>query len=768
MAAANGHNLGHAHDAPELLLARSLAARVIREKGPITVGMRELRDALPDHQRLTLQRRRALRLAFEEVGILASPSLEEAGLDATVKVHLAEPHWRRRFRKWVGKPATAATRRVIALVGFVAAVTSLAVLLPDDSSPSAMSGDVNVLVAPLHDKRPGADGETLAESLSRSLHKVIPPFERPRAPDVQIRGPEETSSARGPHEAAEMAKANGAQIVVYGEVVHRHRDALALPKLFIDPKSLIGAEELGGDYSFLPIDLGRLGPSSSLAGRAEFRAIVANQVKGLAALAIGLGWFDGGRWQEAEHWFKQAREIWPSGARRGLAELFVGNAAGKLGHLSQAEDAYRRAMAELADPDRAILGLAQVKLNRAQGTCINDADVAELRRLVPRFAAIETRARTDTLPGQALRLRASLGEARADLCLDLTGETWRRQDAVEAFRRVLSLGMTNSDSFQAELAEARGGVGLALLQPGVPHSESTYMDARSQYLKARLLTNDQARQEVFAAMIALIESRLHEEEAGGPRRTLGGGGTPGTGTLWKRHDSLPAGVRRQLTGFYGVGDVACNPREPKHPRIEISEWPIVPGAGLHEPELGETIDVCVQGMPSLEPISLAIFGPGGFSRTQNLEVHADSPTQTYASFWLDLSWPSGRYNVIAVQDNISTSLRFRVVKPLHRGVRTAAESRARPQSNEVPVMVIGAPPNRRVPVDVYRSVNDSYTANRYATTFTVSTNADGYGEVKLPIGADDNGGFTMRARGVGNEGERGLYGAVRICNGHVC
>lgn len=753
-------------DATERALARSLVERLEGTKGTIRVSLRELRDASPGHRRLTLNRRLALQRALGEAGLTTSPALGEADLDEPIEIRFAEPPWRTRVRLWIARPATRGTRIAITLVGLAAALLSLSQLLPADDDPEPMSGDVNVLVAELAGPDSDAGGRGLSESLFRSLHTVMPSLDRPEAPDVQIRGPRQAGVAHDGREAQELAAANGAQIVVYGETARRNGDLLVLPKLFVDPQWLIGAEELGGEYALAPIDLGRFQPGPSLAGRSAFRAAVADQVEGIAALTIGLGWFQSGHWAKAEPWFQAAGRTWERGEQRAVAELFVGNAAGKQGRYAEAEAAYRRAAAEPADPSRARLGLTQIELNRTMNGCGEETDVGALGGVVARFAQIAGGADPATLPGLSLALRARLGEARGSLCLSLAGEKNRHQAAVEGFREVLALGSGRQLNFQAELAEARGGLGLALLEPqATPLPESAYLDARSHYLRARSLTNDPAREKVFAAMVDLIDEALAEGGRGAADGSDAGASV--SNTIWGRNDPPPPGVRRQLGYFYGIGDIICSPREPRGPKIDLSERPIVDEASTYfKPELGETLYVCAQGMLDSEPISLTVTGPDGVSRHRVLQPDPEiQSTQRYAVFWIDQRWPLGRYEAVAVQGDRSAKLVFTVHKPGSQGVRTPGGAPEQP-IDKAPVMVVGAPPGANVTIDVYRVAPSG--ARTYATSFTIETNEDGYGERRLPIDPADDGSFSLRVRSSKDYRDAALSGGVAICDGRPC
>lgn len=267
--------MGTGPDAPERELARSLRERLENEGTPITVPLRDLRDALPGHRHLSANRRLALQQAFKEVGLVASAPLVETGLDDPFEISLAKPPWHGRARG-LWRSLSVVARIVVGLISVAGTLLALSQVFKDNN-PKPMSGDINLVAAALVGSDPGLDGEALADSLARSLPA--------------------------------LAAANGAQIVVYGRLVRRRGRVLALSRVYVDPSWLIGVEDLGGGYALPSIDMGRRETGTELIGRIRFRAAVARQLRGLAALKIGLGWLEVGRRACAERWFRRAGAV---------------------------------------------------------------------------------------------------------------------------------------------------------------------------------------------------------------------------------------------------------------------------------------------------------------------------------------------------------------------------------------------------------------------------------------------------------------------------
>jgi tetratricopeptide (TPR) repeat protein len=734
----------------EQRLAEELAQDIEGSKKPVAIRLRDVRDKDLGQERLTLHRRRELQRAFDAEGLSCSPPLTDADLDEVIEVSLVKVGVAERLRRWIARPVLSGVQWAAILLGLVAAIVALYPLTQGSAGPDPMSGDVNLVVTGFADQRSEAAGRGLGETLFRSLRISTRPSDDPTDPDIQVRGPNAVDPVGNLVQAKKVAMENAAQIVVYGKVVHRPTGTVALPRFYVDPHLLSGAEEMGGDFPLPTIKMGNGGTNATIAGRAELRALVNEDFGGLSAFAIGLAWFNAARWERARVWFDRAQGQWRQGQGAALSSLFIGNAEGKLGNFSAARSAYLHALDLAPDLKRAELGLTEIQLHQAAPSCPDRIDKVGLYYVAMKFGHLYDEAGGSGLPRRAFLLRSRLGEARANLCLGLAGSRYSADSAAHSFREVLRVG-AGTELFNPELAEARAGLGLSVLQaePGRDERRS-YLRAKAEYQQARQLTNDPERARAFAQIIALIDAHLHE-------------------SVWNRTDPLPEGVRAGIE-YYGVGDSVCGPELPRQPEILIDRRPfyqfeIVPNAD--DPELGETLSLCPRGLSMSEPVQLVIRGPEGFVRRATLGATTDD-LERYVTYWLGREWAPGAYSAVASQDSREVRLSFRVVLPRHRGVRVPITV-GRPRPEPLPVMVVGQPPDSRVTVDIYKEPS-GYSAGpaKYATSFELQTNEDGIAEIRLPISPGDDGRFILRAREMGSYENQDLLAWLSICNGGEC
>ncbi|HEX6601799.1 MAG TPA: hypothetical protein VF030_04095, partial [Solirubrobacterales bacterium] len=462
----------------ERRFAEELARQIKKSRELATVRLRDVRDDHLGQERLTLHRRRELQRAFDAEGLVCSVPLTDAGLDEPIEVTLAKSRVRDRLRRWIARPVLSGVQWAALLLGLAAAIVALYPLTQGPAAPKLMSGDVNLVVAGFEDQRSEAAGEALGETVFRSLQTSTRPSGDPADPDIQVRGPSAVSLVGSAEQAEQVARENGAQIVVYGRVVHRETATFALPRFYVDPALLTGAEELGGDFPLPRIEMGDGDANATIPGRARLRTAVSEDFHGLSTFAVGLGWFNEARWQRAHAWFAQAQEQWRQGMGAALSNLFAGNTAGKLGDLAGAQSAYLHALDLAPELARAELGLTEVELHRAAPSCPDRVDVDALAEAAAKFARLYDEAGGSGLPRQAFLLRSRLGEARAYLCLGLRGFQASAESAALGFKEVIRLGSGN-ESFNPELAEARAGLGLSILQTEPEDERRAYLQAQT-------------------------------------------------------------------------------------------------------------------------------------------------------------------------------------------------------------------------------------------------------------------------------------------------
>ncbi len=142
----------------------------------------------------------------------------------------------------------------------------------------------------------------------------------------------------------------------------------------------------------------------------------------------------------------------------------------------------------------------------------------------------------------------------------------------------------------------------------------------------------------------------------------------------------------------------------------------------------------------------------------NVEMVASDIGPAVAVF-LDRSWPLGRLVVRARQGQVVEQSALRIVAPRHRGVRVQQWLGRPSLPNPLTIMLVGQRPRSPVPVDLYRARAGRWS---YATSLTITTDALGVGQVRVPYARADNGEYLLRprhARGSSDEAR------VSICVG---
>lgn len=478
--------------------------RKLDQYEPALLTLRELRDA-SERSRVTLSWRRELGHELSRRNLISSVPLTDAELDQMIEISSRKASWPSRLRRGFSGLSRGA-KTIIAVISAVLTVVTVYGLVFGGEPRRLMSGDVNLMVAPFTDL-PGAQrGEGVAESIARAVRSGLRGDVADS--DVQVRGPRHSDAPESSAEARAVAEENGANIVVYGSVDRRHGTTVIRPRIYIDPRWLIGAEELGGSYRLDPVEAGSAGSVNTAAGRKLTRDQIVDQLAGLADFGVALSWLDARRWETALGWLRKARAA-TDGKFRLMVRLFEGNAAGALGRLSAARAAFGSAL-EGSDGEfgRARFGLIEVELHRAGRDCGRDANGARLRRVGTRFVALASEASGSSLEDRALRLRARLGRARTDFCLSAAGlaPTWSR--AMDGFRTVLRQGSSEQGRFRTELAEAHGWLGFSLLAhpSSAAGARAATPVARRHLVLARQLADDPARRRSFAKWIDNIDA----------------------------------------------------------------------------------------------------------------------------------------------------------------------------------------------------------------------------------------------------------------------
>jgi tetratricopeptide (TPR) repeat protein len=475
-------------------------------RGTLHISLRQLCALAPGRERATSLWKQELQQAFYDLELETSIPLLEAQLDHPIGIYRRSRV--SRIWEYVSRVSSSLGKWVVAAISLAAAIVALAPVVWSTGGVEKMRGGLNILIAPFQ-LPSGREKDAETFSVASGLRQTVERERESVAPVIAVRAGD--MSATSESQAADLADENGAQIVIYGSVERDGPRWLARPYIFVRPRWLTGAEELGGVYPLNRMNLGALAIERDVAGRTLLGREVTTEVDALSQFAVGLSWFQAGRWARAISYFRMARIVNRDPRLRQMILLFEGNAEGRKGNFSEASRSYDRAL--ISDPgwQRARLGLTEIKLHEAQGDCTRTVDGDRLRAVAQNFAGLAgEKINRQPIVRRAIELRADLGRARAELCLSQARVASKWEVSIRDFRRVLQLGAPFKLQFASELAEAHAGLGLAFLPSG-PHALGAgpaFGKALRQFEKAERLAVDPFQRDAFRQMRSFIERRL--------------------------------------------------------------------------------------------------------------------------------------------------------------------------------------------------------------------------------------------------------------------
>lgn len=444
---------------------------------------------------------------------------------------------------------------VVAVLALVAAVGLRAV------RPAPMTGAFNIAVAPFGSLnaigRAGRsdEGTQLAQQVFSALGTELEQLAVQPALQPALRGPDQLEPLADDGEARELAEAINADIVIYGSI--SADGTVFTPQIFVAGRQLADAEELAGAYPLGEPLTSPVALSGNMVVRERFGAELGRRARPIADFVAAVNYYTVKEFDRAAEAFRAAEAAWGELGHKELVYLYLGNTAGRLGGpeaLAEAARAYEQAIVARPGYPRARVGLAEMTLLRAMGTCAPgstdeaglDRAAAELRDVLAGAAQAEEpdlalkanytlgrallcRAEVASYRGDAARLRADAAEARA-MYREVTGAFEKgngrmRLRAAFSYADLAYLdmvypddGAVNADDYRR--AEAGYTTALATLTsdrvPGIPvppsetRQEALY-HARLGYIRCRLGERERAEADYGEALaIAPEDERFRE------------------------------------------------------------------------------------------------------------------------------------------------------------------------------------------------------------------------------------------------------------------
>jgi tetratricopeptide (TPR) repeat protein len=505
-------------DNPEDVLRLEVTAALERDTLVIPVLVEDAPMPGPDHLPEPLHglsRRQAIKLTDTHW------DLDLARLATAIESAPGAPSRRRpsSSSKWGGIP-----RPVLAAAGVVVVlalvVLGAALFTGDGSGPQRMTGSFNIAVADFESL--DANGDVVASGAASQLSTR---FRRLLELDVRaIDGGQEVqhqgigrlrgASVDERADAAErVGRDIGADVVVYGVLQSDSGASVLTPEFYLTDRLLFDSSEVVGHHL--------LGSPIAVPGDAQ-RTAVQNQLldqlgarsRILAESIVALGYSSVDNHPAAFDRLTAAEQLpgWLPEQGKEVLYLLLGNAAGKVGRLFDAERSYDRALALSPDYSRASLGKAEVIYHRARGDCVSDeVDVAGLQRSLEIYG----NARSGRLPaGAEVPAKAAMGEGRVFVCLSQSLNADRWADAESRLLQVIQAYGGRNVRLRELAAEAHAELGLVYRPSGLdePGARDKYLRAADEYETAIKLYQETARrrdrQALFYSQLDYLYTRV--------------------------------------------------------------------------------------------------------------------------------------------------------------------------------------------------------------------------------------------------------------------
>jgi tetratricopeptide (TPR) repeat protein len=490
-------------------VATAIAAGLSALGGEWQLTVRALRDRF-GRNRLTASGRDEIAGALTRAGIALNPGLEDAGLDDRLVLRLVLRTRRGKLRR----AAAHGWKGAVAVLGLLGTLVGLYAFFEErlrDKPVSRLAGDLTVAVAPFTARGAGeAQAQSLARGIRADLGKELDRHARATGVTFGIAPPPHVEPVRTPAAALKAASALNADVLVYGSMQVRAFETIVAPRFSISARILSDAEELVGDEQLgAPIQVAG-SVVDSVAARIEARRRLAARGRTLASFAVGLSFFGGHKYDEADQWFRRAEASSAAGGGdvREVILLFRGHSAGRTGALELAERFYAKALEAHPGYPRARFGMAEVRFQRAHRDCERvNADADGLRAAYRGFAHVQ--ASRNEPYGSLLHERALFGRARVLLCLSQAEIEPRWNEAESLFRDVVRRYQAGEHRLRDEASESLGYLGLiALPSRGDKARAPRLRAAATYYQRALRLSRDAEREAVFWSMLGFIHARL--------------------------------------------------------------------------------------------------------------------------------------------------------------------------------------------------------------------------------------------------------------------
>jgi tetratricopeptide (TPR) repeat protein len=429
-----------------------------------------------------------------------------------------------------------AQRRIWYAVGLIVLISALLgiyqFIRPLVIPRPRMSGDFNVAVAQFggFDGQGGvvksADAADLADSVYRAMNDQLKQIAAAAGGngggfDIQVLSPVETGQISGAtreeraQSAQNLADQINADLIVYGNLRSGATASSFVPEFYLSDRQLQDAKELPGQYEFGSSIETSANITTNPAARNELRTRLLARTGALGQFVIGLSYYVLYKFDEANQYFQQAKNVegWDDHDGKEVLYLFLGNTAGQRKDLLSAQEYYSRALELKPEYARARLGAAEVIFQRSHSTCQHNT--VDARGLAEAIRGYQSALDAAIQPPLAdIKTKTNFGLGRAYLCLSqaLVEDYWSKAES--AFKKVIADYEGGNQRVQEMAAESHANLGIVYSPPECdPDPTPQFRRAAAEYQAAINISSRPARQAFFNRRLGEIYSRLKEYDA---------------------------------------------------------------------------------------------------------------------------------------------------------------------------------------------------------------------------------------------------------------
>ena len=417
-------------------------------------------------------------------------------------------------------------------------------------SPGFMKGEFNIALAEFSLFNTGGTitkeiGEAVSQQIFLRVQEGLSEASKEKDIVFEVWGPNQVGRVTGdtPESRAEIAEkiaANiGADLLIYGIISDNGSQQTILPEMYVSERlfstipEFLGQQPMGNAIVLV-------GGSGDLQSRVNANRAIGERIKVISVVSVGLSMFNLGDYETAYSLFTLAEQSGGWQAEKGEESLYLmlGNTAGRLEHLSEAEGFFEQALEINPEYARAHIGLGETYFRRSFGIppvkTFDEVNVEELDLAEKEFRyAVSTKDQPATAD---IISKANFGFGRLALTrFQISDDQKQLQAAENYFSEVIKAGEAGNTRISEIVAQSHGHLGTIDLIKGDPEAAKqqfeiavstskypptkaaffdrlgdvysqmgSYQEAQSAYEQAIAIEPDESRRSIYQEKISKL------------------------------------------------------------------------------------------------------------------------------------------------------------------------------------------------------------------------------------------------------------------------